>query len=309
MRIAIIGTGGVGGYFGGKLARLGLDVTFAARGKHLNEIKLHGLKVKSINGDFHLKQCIATDRLDNIGPVDFVILAVKAWQVEDVVEDVKSILKKDGLILPLQNGVMTSDQLLKVLNSKNVLGGTCKILSKIESPGVINHFGVEPSIVFGHLGANPDESKVEKLKSLFDQAGIYSKISEDIRTDIWKKFAFICVGGLLAVHHVSLGTLRENPESRKKISKLITEIYLLAKRIGIHLGDHFINHTISFIDSLPHETSFSLARDIWEGRPSELEFQNGVVVKLGESYGISTPINSAIYQQLEPLEKMARAKH
>ncbi len=151
MKIAIIGTGGVGGYFGGKLAKAGYDVTFLARGEHLSALQQKGLTVKSILGDFAVSPVKVTDRIDAIGLTDLVILSVKAWQVRAISKELLTIINKDTTVLPLQNGVLAANELMENLGRQNIIGGLCRIISKIEAPGVINHFGLEPSILFGEL--------------------------------------------------------------------------------------------------------------------------------------------------------------
>ncbi|MBE0654571.1 MAG: NAD(P)-binding domain-containing protein, partial [Bacteroidales bacterium] len=186
MIIAIIGAGGVGGYFGGKLAKADYDVTFLARGEHLIAIQQKGLTVKSILGDFAIDNVKVTDRIDTIGFTDLVILGVKAWQVRDISKELLTIIKKDTTVLPLQNRVMAAEELRENINQVNIVGGLCRIISKIEAPGVINHFGVEPSILFGELD-NTGTERIDLIKAMFDKAGISSKISEDITADLWKK--------------------------------------------------------------------------------------------------------------------------
>jgi 2-dehydropantoate 2-reductase len=159
MKITIIGTGGVGGYFGGKIAKAGYDVTFVARGEHLKAIQKNGLIVKSILGDFKLYRVKATDRIKDIGAMELIIIGVKAWQVKEVANELKSIVKRKTIVLPLQNGVLATDELKEQISGDNVISGLCRIMSKIESPGVINHFGIEPTIVFAEV----DNSKTERI--------------------------------------------------------------------------------------------------------------------------------------------------
>jgi len=156
----------VGGYFGGRLARANFDVTFLARGEHLREIRRNGLRVKSVNGDFVVKNAQATDSIREIGFADIIILAVKAWQVRDIFPELASIVKKDTIVLPLQNGVLTAEELAENIPSANILGGLCKIISKVESPGVINHFALDPVVIFGEFGSRGTE-RAELLKSVF----------------------------------------------------------------------------------------------------------------------------------------------
>lgn len=305
MKIAIIGTGGVGGYFGAKLAQAGNEVTFLARGEHLKAIQENGLTVKSILGEFRVENIKATDKISNIEKPDLVIISVKAWQVKGIGEELKPILKSDTTIIPLQNGVLAADELMENIERKHILGGLCRIISKIEAPGVINHFGVTPTIVFGEL----DKSKTERLariQNVFNAAGIESRISDDIEADIWKKFISICVSGLLAVSNTTYGELRELKETRNLMVELINEVYILSKKIGVNIEEDFVDKTVSFIDTYPSDSTSSLTRDVWERKPSEIEYQNGTVVRLGEKYGVATPINRFVYSCILPSELKAR---
>jgi len=307
MKIAIIGTGGVGGYFGGKLAKAGYDVTFLARGEHLLAIKQNGLTVKSILGDFKIDPVKVTDRIDTIGLTDLVILGVKAWQVRDISKELVTIIKEDTMVLPLQNGVMAANELMENIRSKNIIGGLCRIISKIEAPGVINHFGLEPIILFGELDKTGTK-RIDFIKAIFDKAGISSEISKDITADLWKKFIGICVSGLLAVTKTTYGELRDLKETRQLMIELLNEIYLLSQKTWVEIEPGFVETTISLIDSYPYGSTSSLTRDVWEGRPSEIEYQNGTVVRLGEKFGVDTPVNRFVYYSILPMEMKARKK-
>ena len=307
MKIAIIGSGGVGGYFGGKLANAGLDVTFLARGEHLKAIKANGLTVKSILGDFKVDAIKATDNIQEIGYADLIILGVKAWQIKEITRDLQSIVNEHTIILPLQNGILAAEELKEQIDEKNIICGLCRIISKIESPGIINHFGVTPSIVFGEFN-NVKTERLLKIKELFDIAGIKSNISEDINSDLWKKFISICVSGLLAVSGTTYGEMRELKETRQLMVELLNEIYRLSQKIGIQIEPDFIDNTISFTDSLPYDSTSSLTRDVWEGKPSEIEYQNGTVVRLGKEFGVDTPVNRFIYNCILPMELKVRKK-
>jgi len=308
MKTAIIGTGGVGGYFGGRLAKAGYDVTFLARGAHLKAIQKNGLTIKSILGDFTIDPAKVTERIDNIGLTNLVILGVKAWQVKDISKDLLTIIKKDTIVMPLQNGVMAAEELMDNIRNENIIGGLCRIMSKIEAPGVINHYGLEPSILFGELD-NTGTERIDLIKAMFDKAGISSKISEDITADLWKKFIGICVSGLLAVTKTTYGELRELKETRQLMIELLNEIYQLSQKIGIEIEPGFVEKTISVIDSYPYGSTSSLTRDVWEGRPSEIEYQNGAVVWFGEKFGVDTPVNRFVYNSILPMELKARKKN
>lgn len=307
MRTAIIGTGGVGGYFGGQLARAGHDVTFLARGEHLKAIRKNGLTVKSIYGDFTLNPVKATDIIQTIEEVDLIILALKAWQVNAIVNDLKALAGRNAMVLPLQNGVSVADELKEDPGPDNVLGGLCRIISKVESPGVINHSGIEPVIVFGEFDGR-ESDRAKKVKEAFDGAGIRSRISGDITADLWKKFIPICVSGLLAVTRTTYGELRELKETRQRMIELLDEGFRLSQRIGVRIEPDFVEKAVAFIDTFPYGSTSSLTRDILEGKPSELEYQNGTVVKLGERFNVDTPVNRFIYHSLLPMERKARKR-
>ncbi len=307
MKIAIIGTGGVGGYFGAKLSQAGNDVTFLARGEHLKAIQANGLTIKSILGDFRINPAKATDTIQDIGISDLIIMGIKAWQVKDVASELPQIMSDKTMILPLQNGVMAAEELKERVNPKHVIGGLCRIISLIESPGVINHMGVTPTIVFGEL----DNSKTERIleiNELFTKAGINAKMADDIQAELWRKFISICVSGLLAITRSTYGEIRELKETRELMIGLLTEIYVLSQKMGIHIEADFIEKTVSYIDGFSHNMTSSLARDVWAGKPSEIEYQNGTVVKLGLKYGVETPINKFVYDCILPMEKRARFK-
>ncbi len=308
MKIAIIGTGAVGGYFGGKMVQAGYDVSFLARGEHLIALQKNGLIVKSIKEDFKISKISATNNIKEIGKVDLIILGVKAWQISEVANDLQALIKDETAILPLQNGVLASEELGESINKKHILGGLCRIISMIEAPGVINHIGVEPTIVFGELNHQQTE-RLTKIKDIFDKSGIESKISEDIQSDLWKKFIAICVSGLLAVSKTTYGELREVKETRQLMIDLLTEIYTLSQKIGINIESDFVDKTVSFIDSFPYGSTSSLTRDVLEGKPSEIEYQNGTVVRLGLKYEVGTPINRFVYNIILPMELKARQKN
>ncbi len=305
MKVAIIGAGGVGGYFGGRLALAGYDVTFLARGEHLKAIKQNGLTIKSIHSNYKLASVKATDCIKSIGLVDFIILAVKAWQIKDISKNLLDIVHDGTIILPLQNGVLVADELKKNIKEENLIAGLCRIISKIESPGVIKNYGIEPTILLGEL----DNSKTERLtlvKSMFDKAGINANISDDIISDLWKIFMCICVSGLLAVSNTTYGELRELKETRQLMVELLTEIYTLAQKIGVQIEYGFISEAMDFIDSFPFGSTSSLTRDVWQGKPSEIEYQNGTVVRLADKYGVDVPINRFVYNCILPMNKKAQ---
>lgn len=307
MKILIVGTGGVGGYFGGRLAHAGHDVTFIARGAHKEVIEKNGLEVKSINGDFSVTDVNVTDQIENTKQPELVIISVKAWQVKDIARQLKSVIGENTMVLPLQNGVLASDELKEVLPEKNVLSGLCRIISKIDGPGKINHLAVDPTIVFGECD-NSKTDRVYALEKVFNDSGFIGRVANDIQSDLWKKFISICVSAWLAATRSTYGEIREQPETRRVMRDLFEEVTELAHQKGVNIESDFVDKTMAFIDTFPPESTSSLTRDVWEGKPSELEYQNGSVVKLADEIGLDVPVNRFIYYSLLIMEKRARKK-
>ena len=305
MKIAIIGTGGVGGYFGAKLARAGYDVTFLARGEQLKTMQTNGLKVKSVMGDFEVNDVKATDKIVDIEHPDLIIVCVKAWQIKEVRDDLNEIIHANTLILPLQNGILSAEELSEKIDQKHILSGLCRIYSKIESPGVINHFGITPSIDFGEING-PKTERLIPIQDMFEKAEIVSNLSDDMNAELWKKFISICTSGLLAVTKTTYGEMRELKATRKMMVDLLTEIYELSQKMGVNLETDYVEKTVAGVDSYPYESTSSLTRDVWEGKRSEIDYQNGTVVRLGEKHDVETPVNRFVYSCILPNELKAR---
>ncbi len=305
MNIAIIGTGGVGGYFGVRLAQAGNNVTFVARGNHGEVIKKDGLKLLSPKGDFVVENANVVDSPAKLSNQELILVGVKAWQVKDVAIALKDVISENTIVIPLQNGVMAAKELSDVLPSKNVMGGLCNIFSKIKEPGVIEHMSAEPYLIFGELdNIITDRSKV--INDLFNQAGIKNKLSDYIQGDTWKKFLLICIGGLGALTRANYGVLCETPELKDMMKQMIEEMYFVSQAEGIKLPESIKEKTLATTMSFAPNANSSMARDIWAGRPSELEYQNGSVVHLATKHGIEVPVNHFIYHTLLPQEKIAR---
>ena len=306
MNIVVVGAGGVGGYFGGMLAKAGFDVTFLVRGETLKAIKTNGLQIKSIKGNFTVNSK-ATDSYNEIGMPDLVILGVKSWQIEPIAEKLNSVIHEKTMVLPLQNGADNADRLREILPDENVLAGLCKIVSKIEAPGVISHFEYEPEIIFGEYN-NAKTERVQKLKEIFDKAGFNNTLSEDIHLDIWKKFLFIAtVSGMGAITRTPFGVMREDENIRELLYQTANEIMAIANAKGIALTNQHIVMAMAIVDRMDHNTTASMQRDFMGGRPSELQNFNGYIVEQGKQLHIATPINKFTYHCLLPMEKVVRA--
>jgi 2-dehydropantoate 2-reductase len=309
MKIAIIGAGGVGGYFGGRLAQAGADVIFIARGEHLRAIREYGLRVDSLKGDFVIAPAHATDSLAEIKNVEAVIVAVKAWQVGEAANAIRPFLNPNTFVVPLQNGVEAPTELASVLGAGPVLGGLCRIISFIAEPGHIKHIGGDPVVTFGEMD-NRRSERVERLREAFARApGLTVEIPSDIQAAMWEKFMTIAAfSGVGAVTRSPIGIVRSVPETRQMLEEAMREVVAVAWARGIALNEDAVERAIKFRDSLPPESTSSMQRDIVEGRPSELEWQSGAVARLGREAGVATPFHSFIYHSLLPQELRARGK-
>lgn len=308
MRIAIIGAGGVGGYFGGRLAQAGESVTFIARGAQLAALRANGLKLESIEGDAHLPEVRATDRPEEVGAVDAVLVCVKTWQVPEVAARLSPLVGPDTLVVPLENGVEAPDQLAAVLGSRPVAGGVCHIMAYVTAPGVVRHAGVRPTVQVGELagGASP---RIERLVQALTRAGVSARASDDIRLAMWKKLLFIAsMSGVGAVTRAPAGVVRVVPESRRLLEAAMHEVVAVARASGVGLGDEVVRETMAFVDGLPGDSTTSLQRDVQGGKPSELEAQSGAVARLGSVRGVATPVHSFITAALWPQELRARGR-
>ena len=308
MRIAVFGAGGVGGYFGGRLAQAGEDVTFIARGKHLEAMKSGGLRVDSIKGDFKIVPVQATDNPREVGEVDAVIVAVKAWQLSAAAMALRPMIGPGTCVVSLGNGVDGPERLSEAIGKDHVLGGLCRISAFLSEPGYIRHVGIEPWVAIGELDNHPTQ-RVEALRQAFARAGVQATIPADIAAATWEKFLFIAaISGIGAVTRSQVGIIRGVPESRALLEAALQEVYSLAVARGIALPADSVSKTLSLIDGLPAGTLPSMTKDIIEGKPSELDAQTGAVVGMGKELGVPTPVNAFIYGALLPQELQARGR-
>lgn len=308
MRIAVFGTGGVGGYFGARLARAGEEVTFLARGAHLQAIQANGLKVESPAGELTVRPTRATDDPAEVGPVDLVLVAVKAWQVPDAANALGPMVHDETVVLPLQNGVEAPRQLADAWGEKHVVGGLCKIISFIARPGVVRHTGVEPYIALGELD-RARSGRVDEIRRTLEQADLQVEVPHDIWSALWEKFLFVVPwGGMGALTRAPIGVVREHAGTRDMLHRAVDEIAEVARARGVELPDEATSRARTAHDGLPHGGTASLQRDLIEGRPSELEAWNGSVVRLGAEAGVDTPVHAHIYHALLPQERRARGE-
>ncbi len=308
MRIAIYGTGGVGGYFGGRLAEAGNSVAFIARGPHLEAIRRHGLRVESIAGDFAVRPAEASDSPAELGPVDAVLVCVKAWQVREAAAAMAPLLAADTFVVPLENGVEAAGEIAAAIGEERVLGGLCRVMSFVAAPGVIRHAGVAPSLEFGERDGRPSARAEALLAACAGAHGVSARVSRDIEAAIWEKFLFIApFSGVGAMTGLEAGGLRAEPAARAMLEAAMREVEAVARARGVRVREDIVERTLAFVDALPEDATASMQRDILERRLSELEQQNGAVVRLGAEAAVAVPVNAKIYRALRPAEDSARA--
>lgn len=308
MRIAFIGIGALGGYFGGKLAKAGNDVVFIARGAMLEALRKNGLRIESPLGDFALPKVQATSDPTGVGHMDAVFVTTKAWQVTEAAQQIRSIVGPETVVVPLQNGVEAYDQLAAVLGSANVLDGLCNVIAMVVAPGIVRHAGPKALITLGERN-NARTPRLEKLVECLSAADIGTRIPDNIQVALWEKFEFVAsFGAVGAVTRAPAGVIRSVPEARSLLERAMQEIVGLARACGVPVRNESVANTMKFAESLPADSTASMQRDLMAGRPSELEEQCGAIIRLGRARNFPTPVHEFIYEALLPGELRARGK-
>jgi 2-dehydropantoate 2-reductase len=306
MRIAVVGAGGVGGYFGGRLAQSGQDVWFLARGATLEALRSRGLRVDSMHGDFVLDRVNATSDPAEVGPVEAILLCVKAWRIEEAARTLGPMLGPGTLVVPLENGVDAPDLLARIVGREHVAGGLCAIVSYIVEPGHIRHAAFDPLVMFGELD-NRRSERVERLREAFASAGVKAEVPADIVRSMWSKFLFIApMSAIGAVTRVPIDVWREQDELRALAMAALLEIIAVAHARGIDLGAEASTRTWERYEAMAPGSTASMQRDIMEGRPSELDAQLGTLVRFAHESGVAAPVLSMLYAVLVPQERIAR---
>jgi 2-dehydropantoate 2-reductase len=299
MRIAIMATGGVGGYFGARLCAAGHEVHFVARGAHLKALRDDGLKVESQLGNLHLTNLSVTDDPSDIGPVEAVMFAVKLWDLEQAAEACKPLLGSDTVVIPFLNGVSSMDILTEYLGAEHVAGGVAQIAATIGAPGVIHHNSPFAKLFIGERNGN-HSSRMDKLVTAFGDAGFEHEISDDITRTIWEKFVFLsALSGLTALCRKSIGPIRNDPDTRALFESAVKETAAIGRAEGVDLGEDLESSTMAFVDTLPDNMKSSMLHDLEGGRRLELPWLSGSVVRLGHSRGVDTPVHSTVYGALK----------
>lgn len=294
MRIAMMGAGGIGGYFGAKLALAGADVRFVARGSHLAALRQQGLIVESDQGAINLPSVRASDDPLAFGPVDLVVVGVKLWDTEGAARAVLPLVQAGAAAVSFQNGVRKDAILRDALGSQAVLGGVSYIAASIARPGVIRHVGAMQKLVFGEFGGAASV-RTQGLLDACLAAGIDAQISPDIGRSTWEKFVFLAgLSGATTAMRSQIGPIRENPRARAFLLGLMREVVAVGRASGVALAEDFAENRLAFCDTLPAQMTSSMHGDLDRGNRLELPFLGGDVVAMGERLGVPTPLNRAV---------------
>jgi 2-dehydropantoate 2-reductase len=299
MRIAAIGAGGVGGYFGARLQQGGHDVSFLARGRHLAALKKDGLTVNSPHGSANLK-VKAFERPEEIGPVDVVMFAVKLWDTESAAQSIRPLLAGGGKVIPFQNGVESIDRLREFFPAEAVMGGSAYIASRIARPGVIEHIGQMARLQFGPVlpGQRP---AAERFLAACKEAKINAELADDMARANWEKFVFlVALSSATVAARAPLGVVRADPDLRWLFEQAMRETWNVGRARGVKLADDFIEVRMKFAETLPAEMKASMLHDLEAGGRLEAPWLCGAVARMAREAGIDAPVNRAVFAALKP---------
>lgn len=294
MRIAVMGSGGVGGYFGARLAVGGADVTFVARGAHLAAMRTQGLTIESEHEPIHLQSVKVTDDPATIGPADVVMFCVKLWDTEAAARTLLPIIGPETVLISFQNGVQKDDLLRPIVGDATLAGGVAYVATHVARPGVIAQTGPMQRLVFGEFDGR-SSARLEAFRAACIAGGINAEISPDIRRALWEKFVFLAaLSGATASTRTPLGPLRSNPVTRQFLLDLMQEVVAVGRAHGVALPEDFVAQRTTFLDGLPADMTASMHHDLEAGRPLELQWLSGGVTTLGEAVGVPTPMHRAV---------------
>ena len=299
MRIAVYGAGGVGGYFGGRLAQAGAEVHFIARGAHLRALREHGLRVRSVTGDFEVS-ALSTDNPADIGSCDFVLFCVKAFDTDAAAARLGPLIGADTAVVSLQNGVENEEKIARAVGDDHVMGGAAFIFAEIAEPGVIRHTGGPTSITFGELDGRTSQ-RAKRLLACCEQAGFGAELSASIKTVLWAKLAFICAqAGLTAAVRLPIGEIRTASAAWAVFGRLVGEVCAVAEADGNPVPQAAQERALALAQAAEPGSFSSLHDDLVAGRRMELEALHGFVVRRAAQHGLTVPTSAAVYAILQP---------
>ena len=308
MKILIMGSGGVGGFYGGRLAHAGYDVTFVARGAHLAAMREKGLLIESESrGNIHVPRVKVTEDPASVGRAEYVIIGVKLWDTEAVARAVKPAVGPETGVLSLQNGVIKDDIIRRVVGPENLMGGVAYVGTSIARPGVIRQVGPLQRLLFGEYDGRRS-ARAEALLEALLKAGIDAELSTDIRRTLWEKYVFLVgLSGSTASTRLTIGPIRENPQTRAFLLDLMKETVAVGRALGVDLPPDYAEQRLQFADGVAYDMTSSLYHDLERGNPLEVEWLSGGVVQLGKQVGVPTPMNRAVWDILALHAKGRRA--
>ncbi len=299
MKIAVMGSGGVGGFYGGRLAHAGADVHFVARGEHLAAMRAQGLLIENeMQGNVRVPEVSVTDDPATLGIVDLVVLAVKLWDTEAAVQAIKPLVGPDTAVLSLQNGVIKDDILRRAFGERAVMGGVGYVATHISRPGVIHQTGTLQRLVFGEYDGRRS-ARAETLLDFANRAGLQAEISDDIRRTLWEKYTFLVgLSGTTTTMRMPIGPIRAHPRTRAFLFDLLKEVVAVGRALGVQLPADYAEDRLAFADSVPQTMTSSMHHDLQRGNRLEVEWLSGGVVQLGARCGVPTPMNRAVWDVL-----------
>lgn len=299
MKIAAMGAGGVGGYFGARLQKAGHDVTFFARGRHLEAIRANGLTVESAHGNAKLQVRVLEDP-GEAGVADVVIFAVKLWDTEASAQRLRPIVGDHTIVIPFQNGVESIDRLRKLLPPQSILGGSAYIATRIKAPGIIEHTGQMARLQFGPVMAS-QRAAAEAFLDVCRGANIQAEIPQDIEKAMWEKFVFLVgVSSATAVSRAPVGTVRSDPDLRWLFEQAMRETWKLARARGVGLAEDYVEQRMKFVDTLHADMKASLLHDLENGGKLEAPWLCGAVARMAGELNIEAPVNRSVFAALKP---------
>lgn len=299
MRIVVMGAGGVGGYFGGRLSQAGHEVSFVARGKHLEAIKAKGLALKSPLGDALLKVRAAEDPAA-LAPADLVLFAVKLWDTENAAAQLRPLVQQGAFVIPFQNGVESIERVGKVLGAERVLGGAAYIAGRIGEPGVVVQVGTMARLRFGPV--LPAQKQVaQAFHAACKDAKIDVELADDIVKVLWEKFVLlVALSAATTVTRKPIGVVRADPDMRWLFESCMRETWALGRMRGVKLADDLVGQTLKFADGLPPEMKASMLGDLEAGGKLEAPWLSGGVARMAAAAGMDAPANRAVFAALKP---------
>jgi 2-dehydropantoate 2-reductase len=300
-----MGSGGVGAYYGGLLARQGNEVTFIARGAHLQALRTNGLQVKSVHGDFEIVPARATDNPAEVGPVDLILFCVKTYDTDEAAKAIQPVVGPQTAVISLQNGVDAAEQIGKVVGVEHILGGVTHISSALEAPGIVRQVSQFRRITFGELDGTIS-ARVQSIESVLKSTGVTAETTNDIRKMLWTKLVFIsAASGFGSLTRLPMGDYRPVPETRAMILGLMREVEMVARAQGIALDADVVEKSLAFMDAAAPHIRASMQLDVEAGRRTELEAMIGVIGRKGRELRVPTPAADFIYAALRPIDLKA----